>query len=150
MIFGGVPIRVARPPRIVPNDKGISTKLGRFDSEMATGISSAKAPTLFIKPESKAAIPVSMAMNSRGRSETLSSGLAKRSMTPLSFIAAEIINTKTTVTTAPCENPVNASLDGTMPKTTATTSALSATTSYRIRPQTKKIIARAKMANIMV
>ena len=128
-MFGGVPINVVRPPNIVPNDSGIKIWLGRLDSDMATGISKASAPTLFINPDSSAAIPVSMAMNSSGRSETLSSGAARRSITPLFCMALEMIKTMATVITALCEKPMKASLDWTTPSNTAATSAVSATTS---------------------
>ena len=59
MMLGGVPIRVNRPPRIEAKDSGIriiaGDRLVSAAAWMATGISSASAPTLFMKPDSTAA-----------------------------------------------------------------------------------------------
>ena len=55
IMFGGVPIRVAMPPRIVAKDKGISVFLGGQLDALALfismGIKSASAATLFMKAE---------------------------------------------------------------------------------------------------
>ena len=52
-MFGGVPIRVAIPPNIVANDKGINVAFGvQFEFLallISIGISNAKAATLFIR-----------------------------------------------------------------------------------------------------
>ncbi len=56
MMFGGVPIRVAMPPRIVAKDSGIRLSPGARPALravwMSTGISKASAATLFMKAES--------------------------------------------------------------------------------------------------
>ena len=39
MMFGGVPIRVIRPPRIEPNDSGINSAAGLPPRRSASGIS---------------------------------------------------------------------------------------------------------------
>ncbi len=55
MIFGGVPIMVVMPPRMLPNASGISISAGDrccfLAVAMATGSIKASAPTLFIKAE---------------------------------------------------------------------------------------------------
>ena len=65
-MFGGVPIRVTRPPSMEPKESGISTVAGDLPALeadwMATGISSARAPTLFINIERIAARKVSTLM----------------------------------------------------------------------------------------
>ena len=71
--FGGVPIRVVMPPRIEPNASGISTRPGGNPcfaaTWMATGMSKASVPTLFMKAESSAPSPVSTAMVTVGPDE---------------------------------------------------------------------------------
>ena len=61
MILGGVPIKVTSPPKMEANDIGIRIKAGDrlafSEDSMATGISNASAPTLFITEESTAATP---------------------------------------------------------------------------------------------
>ena len=63
MRLGGVPISVVMPPRMVPKASGINTQPGdmssRLASWMATGISNAMAPTLFMKPDNRAPRPTS-------------------------------------------------------------------------------------------
>ncbi len=70
MMLGGVPINVVMPPRIEPNETGISSMAGEMPALcaalIATGMSSARAPTLFMKPDSTAAIA--------GRSRTSQNG----------------------------------------------------------------------------
>ena len=70
MRLEGVPISVVMPPRMVPNASGISTRPGgmsrRRASCRATGISSAMAPTLFMKAESMAPRATSAARLSVG------------------------------------------------------------------------------------
>ncbi len=56
--FGGVPMRVVVPPRMELKASGMSTLPGSWSRPagwMATGMSRASAPTLFMKPDSTAA-----------------------------------------------------------------------------------------------
>ena len=68
--LGGVPTRVVMPPRMDPKASGISTLPGGRDwrdaTWIATGISSASAPTLFMNPDNRAASPVRAAIVSVG------------------------------------------------------------------------------------
>ena len=64
IIFGGVPIIVIIPPKILANAKGINKILGerfRFnDVLIATGNIKARAPTLFIIAEQIATTPLNV------------------------------------------------------------------------------------------
>ena len=74
-MFGGVPISVTIPPRIVANDKGIKLSAGdrllRVAAWMSTGINKASAATLFMKLDIIApATPIILMCNARLRVES--------------------------------------------------------------------------------
>jgi hypothetical protein len=102
--FGGVPIRVVRPPNREPNDSGINSVAGErpaFSAKlMATGIRIAIAPTLFINPD----ITVTSATKTKtcrlGRCRIGSRCRIRRCNIPDARIAALKIKTSATVTTA--------------------------------------------------
>ena len=85
--FGGVPMSVVMPPRIVPNDNGIRTLPGGSSCLaaiwMAIGISSAMAPTLFMNADSAAPRPVSAAIASIGPAPRGRIVRARASTTPV-------------------------------------------------------------------
>ena len=84
--LGGVPIRVVMPPRIEPKATGIRMRPGgmpsRFATWMATGMSSARAPTLFMKPDITAARIVSAPIMTVGPPDRGSRVLVSTSTAP--------------------------------------------------------------------
>ena len=132
-IFGGVPISVIMPPRIEANDKGISESAGlrlAFDAAcMSTGISNARAATLFINADNTAAsvdmIPICPA--SFLVPETTKR--ASNSIAPELDRPRLIINTSAIMTTAEWPKPENAWSVGTTPASNATSNAKNATRS---------------------
>ena len=150
--LGGVPIKVVMPPRIVPKASGISTWPGvissRPDSCAATGINSAIAPTLFMKPDKSAPSPIKAAMlvsrpASRGRTVR-----ANQSTAPVFCSPWLSTSTQATVITAGWPKPAKASAAGTRPATTQAISASKATISCRNRPQRNSAIVAVKIAKI--
>ncbi len=132
-MFGGVPISVASPPRIVAKDSGMRLspggRLAFFAVWMSTGISSASAATLFMKADITAPIPPRTAM-------CVPSGLAL-SMTPRVTIwiapeftsPREITSTSAMMTVASWPKPENVVSAGTRPAIAAAISAPNATRS---------------------
>ncbi|MCZ7623947.1 MAG: hypothetical protein M5U24_16000 [Candidatus Kuenenia sp.] len=133
IIFGGVPINVSVPPNNDPKASGISRNEGerppRRDIHMATGMSSAKAPTLFINPELRATIPVRVATWIMGWLPTRVNWRASESTTPALSKPRLSTRTAATVMTAGCPKPANTWLGGTSPATATTSRATSATIS---------------------
>ena len=66
MMFGGVPIMVIMPPKMLANARGMRIKLGERPCSLAvfkaTGSNKASAPTLFMKADSTAATTHRLAM----------------------------------------------------------------------------------------
>ena len=66
IMLGGVPIMVIRPPRIEPKDNGMRITAGDclalLAALMATGMSRARAPTLFMIADRAAPRPARAAM----------------------------------------------------------------------------------------
>jgi len=149
-----VPISVVVPPRIDAKASGIKTLPGgmpsRAASDMATGISSASAPTLFMKPESSAASPVSAAMDSVGPLAAGSTMRANTSTAPERCKPWLSTSTHATVMTAGWPNPVKATFGATSPRTTQASNAPTATMSWRQRPHRNMTTMPASMARISV
>ena len=133
MMFGGVPIRVIRPPRSEAKLSGISRRLTGLPLALAlmiaTGSSRASAPTLFMKAEQTAARPVSTMMCSVGLPLKGRSSRTASSVTADLRRACERMSTAATVTTAGCPKPVKASSAETSPVSTAASRAMTATAS---------------------
>jgi hypothetical protein len=133
MMLGGVPINVTSPPRIAPNDSGISNSEGERSALaadcIATGSISASAPTLFMSVDSSAPVPASAATWSEVDAVARITGLARNSVTPLLASARLRTSTSATVIVAGWPKPVKASSKGTAPSTTAAMSARKATRS---------------------
>ncbi len=112
MMLGGVPIMVTRPPRIEPNDSGISTTAGDFFAFcaacIATGMRSASAPTLFMIVDRPAPTPESAPTRSERRLPSSVTCLAIRSIAPEFDSAREMISTIATVTVAGWPKPLKA------------------------------------------
>ncbi len=133
MTLGGVPIIVARPPRMAPKLNGISNAAGERCClravSSATGISIANAPTLFMKAEQMPHVRVRAAKCSCGRSVRGANQPAIISTTPALRRPRLIISTATTVTTAGWPKPVKIDPAGTRPAIAVANSAKTATTS---------------------
>ena len=133
MMFGGVPISVTSPPRMQPNDSGISSRpTGRLALRavcMITGINRPNVPTLFMNDDSAAPRPEPAAMWVAVSRAAGSSTRAMRSVAPDSTSARLRISTRATVIVAGWLKPENASGAGTRPARTAASSAAKATTS---------------------
>ena len=132
-MFGGVPIRVTMPPRIDAKASGMSTSRGgrsfRRQASSAAGISSASAPTLFMKPDSPAASAESTLTCPVCDPDALRIRRAIPSAAPETDSARLMIRTPATVTTAGCPRPENAWFPSTRPRITATINPPTATTS---------------------
>ncbi len=102
--FGGVPISVIVPPRMEPKANGISTRPGgkswRPAVCSATGINSASAPTLFMKPDSTAPSAVRAKILSVGPASAGSSLRLSMSTAPVFCRPWLSTSTQATVTTA--------------------------------------------------
>ena len=102
--FGGVPMRVVVPPRMEPKASGMSTLPGgsrsRPASWMATGMSRASAPTLFMKPDSTAASVTSAPMLTVGPALAGSTTRVSASTAPEVCRPRLSTSTQATVTTA--------------------------------------------------
>ena len=133
MMLGGVPIRVIRPPRMVPNDSGISNSAGgRSDflaASMVAGISSASAPMLFMNADSTAPTPDSRPICAVRLRTGGSITAVNRSIAPDTDSARLTISTAATVITAGWPKPEKAWPAGTSPMNTAPISAVIATRS---------------------
>ena len=133
MMLGGVPISVIRPPSSEAKLSGISRRLtGRalaLALMIATGSSSARAPTLFMNAEQTAASPVRARTCSVGLPVVGRSRRAASSVTVERCSALERIRTAATVTTAGWPKPVKADSAETKPVTTVASRARIATTS---------------------
>ena len=135
--LGGVPISVVMPPRMVPNASGISTRPGgssrRVASWIATGINSAIAPTLFMKPDNTAPSPTSAA---RLQLAPAFFGIVWRTSTstaPDSCKPRLSTSTQATEITAGWPKPAKASAGTISPASTQASSAPAATMSWRQR-----------------
>src|SRR5699024_5774164 len=142
----GVPIKVVMPPNMVPKDNGMSMCPGgilrRCAVCRAIGMSSAKAPTLFIKAEKKA--PKAVTDNTAKNCDWVL-GKACSAITSTSPVRSRLslrINTPTTVTTAGGLNPTKASCPGTKPNAVHASNAATATTSWRQRPYKNRAMVR--------
>ncbi len=147
--LGGVPTMVVMPPRMDAKARGMRTRPGGNSRRAATcsamGMSSARAPTLFMKPESTAAMPASAA-TVRVRPADDGTMRRTRASTAPEF-SSPLLSTRTqaTVITAGCPNPRNASRDGTSPASTQASRAPAATMSCRQRPQRNIATVAARM-----
>jgi hypothetical protein len=132
-MFGGVPISVTSPPRIEPKASGISSTAGArpaFAADCsAAGISSASAPTLFMKADSSPATPDRLATCAPAFSIGGSRRRAISSTAPAFCRPRLMTSTIATVTVAGWPNPAKASLAGTTPAPVASSSAPKATMS---------------------
>ena len=151
--FGGVPISVVMPPRIVAKASGISIRPGvvpsRPDIRTASGIRSASAPTLFITDDSPAPSPSTADMLPIRPACAGTTRRARRSIAPEVWSDRLSTSTQATVMTAPFANPSNAPCAGTTPPATPARSAASATMSCRNRPQTNSATVAARIARMM-
>ena len=133
MILGGVPISVAMPPRIVAKLSGIRLNPGDRPALravwMSTGISSARAATLFMKADSTPPMtPISVICPPRLREASTSVRVISNTA-PDRVSPADTISTSATTSVAGWPKPAKASLLSTTPSTTATISAAKATRS---------------------
>jgi len=121
------------PPRIEANDKGISDSAGllpAFDAAcMSTGISNARAATLFINADSTAASVDMMPICAASFLVPDTTNRASSSIAPELDRPRLIISTSAMMTTAEWPNPENAWFDGTTPVSNATSNAKNATRS---------------------
>jgi hypothetical protein len=152
MRLGGVPINVVVPPRMEANASGISTFPGgssrRAAIWIATGISSASAPTLFIKPESSAASTASAAMLRLDPAPAGNTLRVSTSTAPETCSARLSTSTQATVTTAGWPKPLKASAGATSPPTTQASRAAIATMSCRQRPHKNIATVMTRMPRI--
>jgi len=132
-MFGGVPIRVIIPPRIVANDSGIRLcPVGRFAffaASMSSGIKRASAATLLMTAESPAPTAAMMAIcNGSGRSGSTNLE-AISSTAPDDDRPRLTIKTRAMIATAEWPKPENTLSLGTSPSDAATIRAPNATRS---------------------
>ena len=133
MMLGGVPINVTIPPRMVANDNGISDKAGVRPALRAvatsTGISKAKAATLFMKADRMP--PVTPIKAICAPNERLASTNVRviRNTAPDRTSPADTTKTSATTKVAGWPKPEKASFVGTTPNTTPAISAANATRS---------------------
>jgi len=150
--FGGVPISVVMPPRIEPNASGISTRPGGMSWReaiwIATGISSASAPTLFMNADSTAPTTVSAAMASVGPALAGSTTRASASTAPEVCSPRLSTSTQATVITAGWPNPAKASAGAINPNSTQASKAPAATMSWRQRPHRNIATVAMRMTRI--
>ncbi len=103
-ILGGVPISVTMLPKVGAKDNGINVRAGERAAARAacrsTGISNARAATLFIIAESTAARPLITPTCSQSARAPSTSRLATSSTTPALDRPREMINTKAMTTVA--------------------------------------------------
>ena len=133
MILGGVPISVAMPPRMVAKLSGIRLSPGARPALravwMSTGISRAKAATLFIKADSTPPTAPIMVICAPKLRE-LSTSVRVISITaPERTNPAETTKTSATIRVAGWPKPSKAFSVGTTPSTTPSISAPKATMS---------------------
>src|SRR5690554_5018786 len=121
------------PPSREPKASGISRIDGEAScsraSRMATRSSSARAPTLFMIPESTTTVPTSPSSCRKSRSPTLSTCSAMTSTTPERSKPRLSTSTAATVITAGWPKPMKAASPCTRPSTTEPSRAASATRS---------------------
>ena len=145
----GVPTMVVMPPRMDAKARGMRTRPGgnprRAATCNATGMSSARAPTLFMKPESTAAMPASAATVRVSPADDGTMRRTRASTAP--EFSSPLLSTRTqaTVITAGWPNPRNASRDGTSPASTQASRAPAATMSCRQRPHRNIATVAARM-----
>jgi hypothetical protein len=133
MILGGVPISVIMPPRIEANDRGINESAGLLlafvAACMSTGISNARAATLFINADNTAASDDMMPICAASFLVFDTTNRASSSMAPELDRPRLTISTSAIMTTAECPNPENAWSVGITPASNATINAKNATRS---------------------
>ena len=164
MIFGGVPIIVIIPPKILAKARGMRMILGdRFcltDVFSATGSMSANAPTLFIMAENMEATLLKLEIWATLYFEKGIIFRAMRSTTPELLSARLIISTAATVITAGCPKPMNIldvsiiKLDFSPPNIWSAINKVHKeridTMSYRNRPQTNREKVNIIMLNMAI
>ena len=96
---------------------------------MSTGISSAKAATLFMKADSTPPMPPMIATCAPTRRELSTKVRVISSTAPDRTSPADTISTSATMSVAGWPNPANASSLGTTPRTTPISNAVKATIS---------------------
>jgi len=132
-MLGGVPIMVVMPPRMVAKDSGIRVSAGeRFARRaacMSTGMSSARAATLFMKAESAAPTAPMIAMWAGSERPAPAIWRVSISMAPDRASPRETTSTRAMTMTAGWPKPSKACLSSTTPSSTARVSAPKATTS---------------------
>jgi len=133
MMFGGVPISVVMPPSSEANASGMrKTEAGiafRRATWMATGMTSASAPMLFMNAESAATMPVSAASCTVTPPWSRSSRSPSRSTTPEFCRPRLMTSTAATVITAALLNPLKTRSAEIRPVSATIISASRATTS---------------------
>ncbi len=133
MMFGGVPISVTMPPRMVAKASGISVTPGGRPALRAAstsmGIRRASAATLLMIAESAAPMPPVMAICRLVGRWSLTSRRVTSVNAPEFSKARETTSTSATMTTAGSAKPEKAFSCGTSPKATATSSPPAATRS---------------------
>jgi len=149
-MFGGVPIRVIKPPSSELKASGIRSREGarpvRRAMSMTTGSSNAATPTLFMNAERPAAVSM-ITMTSRPSlsPESLSTWRPRIPATPVRESPPLKMNTAQTVITAGLLKPDTAWLGSRSPVTARVTSTMSATMSTRTRSVTNRMTATTRM-----
>ena len=133
MMLGGVPIRVAMPPRMVAKERGMRLSPGARPALravwMSTGMSRARAATLFMKAERSPPTAPMMAMWAPRRREESTSVWVISRTAPERTSPAETTSTRATTRVAGWPKPEKAVSVGTTPRTTPSMSAAKATRS---------------------
>jgi hypothetical protein len=133
MMLGEVPTRVITPPSSAPKDMGISSADTDVPARRATwkaiGRKSASAAMFFMKADSSATTVTSTATWAPVLLSRWDRGRIMASATPVRATPALITSAEATMMTMSSLKPRNASLIGTTPAATATTSPVMATRS---------------------
>ncbi len=133
MMFGEVPIIVARPPSNEPNDSGISSWEGgvrlRLPICRAIGRKMASAPTFLMKADKKVTVDTMTGTCTLRFLRWRAIGRISLSTTPERLIAALTTRTEPTMMTMSSLKPLKARSSGTMPTITAANSDVTATRS---------------------
>ena len=150
-MFGGVPIRVIMPPRMVAKDRGIRERPGERSAFLAasisSGMSNASAATLLMIADRLAP---TMAMRPICRDRPLEAEIttpAISSTAPEFISPRETISTRAMIMTAEWPKPEKISSEGTRPRNAPRINAPKAMRSKRIRPQTSSAKTVPKRTN---
>lgn len=147
-------MRVTSPPRRDPKARGMRKRDGErlffLARRMATGMNRASAPTLFMNPDASTTKAVRSASIRVGRPLEMDRSRASWSTMPALVNAWLMTRTAATVITAGWPKPRKALSPGTIPATTTTSRAMTATRSYLHLPWTNKTRARTSVAKTMI